>query len=348
MQFRAGILYVVLFSVIAAGAYGVIATADSPEVTIDDADADYVLEEGDEITVGDRTYNVSELAGGSGTLTYIDDEAVLEVEWEDGDSVFLDEDDEYELHINQPEEAEEEDEEDDEADDEEADEDEADDDEEADEDEADEEADDEEADDEETDDEEADDEEADEEEADDEEAEEDEPQPESFTLIEVFDPDEVDFEVVERGEEDEPYVIVPDEENDTEILIPLDEFDELDSQTYEVDDDIEFFDDEAELTVEGEVVEITTETVTVEYIGEEETTYDIDHLEVAIVEGEEFGVYFPTDDQAYLTEDVDGFEAQFDEVETFEERIEALWWVVALSFITASLMVGMAFMPVRG
>ena len=319
MQFRAGILYVVLFSVIAAGAYGVIATADSPEVTIDEADADYILEEGDDFTVGDRTYNVSELAGGSGTLTYIDDEAVLEVEWEDGDSVFLDEDDEYELHINQPEEADDEEAED-----------------EADDEEADDEADDEEADD-----------EADDEEADDE-ADDEEPQPESFTLIEVYDPDEVDFEVVERGEEDEPYVIVPDEENDTETLVPIDEFDELDSLTYEVGDAIEFFDDEAELIVEGEVAEITTETVTVEYIGEEETTYDIDHLEVAIIDGEEFGVYFPTDDQAYLTEDVEGFEAQFDEVATFEDRIEALWWVVALSFITASLMVGMAFMPVRG
>ncbi|MFC7239320.1 hypothetical protein ACFQS4_14010 [Saliphagus sp. GCM10025317] len=60
MQLRAGIVYAVLFMVVAAGAYAVIATAESPQVTIDEADADYQLEQGDEITIEDRTYNVSE------------------------------------------------------------------------------------------------------------------------------------------------------------------------------------------------------------------------------------------------------------------------------------------------
>ncbi|MFC7232063.1 hypothetical protein ACFQMM_12905 [Saliphagus sp. GCM10025308] len=116
MQLRAGIVYAVLFMVVAAGAYAVIATAESPQVTIDEADADYQLEQGDEITIEDRTYNVSELDGaaGTGTLEYVNDSVPTDVAWsgasaangdawDDGDTVqFEEEGTEYSVYIYAP------------------------------------------------------------------------------------------------------------------------------------------------------------------------------------------------------------------------------------------------------
>lgn len=59
MQRRAAAVYVVLFVLLAGGSYAFIATAQSPTVTIEDADHD--LQEGDQFDVGDRTYTVTEI-----------------------------------------------------------------------------------------------------------------------------------------------------------------------------------------------------------------------------------------------------------------------------------------------
>ena len=335
MQFRAGAIYTVVFLVVAAGAYGVIATAESPDVTIDEADADHQLEVGDEFTVDDRTYNVSELTAEGGTLEYVNDSAILEAEWSDGDTVQLEEEGtEYTVMINQPDEAEDEENETEENGEEADDGEEAENGEEADDGEEAENG------------EEADDgEEAENgEEADDgEEAEDEEAQPESFTLIEDYDEDEYQVEEFEDGQ----YVIV-DDGDDELTAIPIQEFDEIDGQTYEVGDSIEFFDDESEAVVEGEVTDLSAETVTIEYEGEEVTEHDLESGQTVTIDGEEFGVYSPSDEQVYLTEDIDSFEQQHAEVEQYNDQIHGLWWVVVLSLVTVSLIAGLAFMPVRG
>ncbi|WP_255170723.1 hypothetical protein [Natrononativus amylolyticus] len=349
MQFRAGAIYIVLFLVVAAGAYGVIATAESPTVTIDEADADHQLEVGDDFTVNDRTYNVSELTGDTGTLEHVNESAILEVEWSDGDTVQLEEDgDEYTVMINDPEEAEDEADEDDngdEADDEEAEGDDADEAEDENGDDADEngdEADDEDAGGDEAEDENGD--EADEAEDDAEVPEEDEEaQPETFTLLEDYDEDEYQIEEFEDGQ----YVIVEDDDG-TLTAIPIEEFDEIEGQTYEVGDSIEFYDDETEAVVEGQVVDLSADTVTIEYEGEEVTEHELENGQTVAIDGEEFGVYFPSEDVVYLTEDIESFEQQHAEIEEYNDQIHGLWWVVVLSLVTVSLIAGLAFMPVRG
>ena len=316
MQFRAGILYVVLFVVIAAGAYGVIATAESPELTIDEADADFTLTEGDEFEVDGQVFNVSQLAGGEGTVEQVDEDATLEVEWEDGDLVSVEEDVEYVLEINQP------DADDDEAEDENGD-----------------EAEEENGDDAEADDEDGNDENGDEAEADDGD---DEDGPESFTLREDYDEDE--YETVER--DDGIYVVVTD--NDSDELVHIDDFDGIDSQVYELGDSIEFYDTDGEEMVEGEVANIDTEFVVVEYTGIQVTEFDLVNTNTVTLNGEEFGVYFSSDDEVYLTSNLELFNAQLDEIEEFGERVHGLWWVVSLSALTGFLIAGLAFMPVRG
>jgi hypothetical protein len=78
MQRRAAAAYIAFFLVIAAGSYAFIATADAPEVTISGDDVREV-QEGDTVTVDDRTYTVTEVSaeveeggghGGGGGLAY--------------------------------------------------------------------------------------------------------------------------------------------------------------------------------------------------------------------------------------------------------------------------------------
>lgn len=339
MQFRAGILYVVLFVVVAAGAYGVIATAESPEVTIDEANADYTLEAGEEFEVDGQTLNVSQLSAHSGTVEYVNESAVLEVQWEgqgdddwnSGDSVMLgdSEDDEYTVMIIQPGGAEDNGEDDGGNENEGGDgnetagggnESEGDDGNET-----------------------AGDGNESEGESGNESAEGDDgAEPQAFMLIEAF--DEEEYETVER--EGQPYIVVS--ENDSEELVHVTEFDEIDTQVYETGDSIEFYDEENEEMTEGNVTDISADMVTVEYIGTEVDEYDLVDTETVILNDQEFGVYFPSDEQVYLTSDLEAFQAQQASVEDHGDRIRGLWWVVSLAVLTAIVIAGLAFMPVRG
>lgn len=64
-------MYVVFFAIVGAAAYGVLATADAPHVDLDGPE----YAEGDAVTLGDRTYTVSEISaeasggGGGGGVT---------------------------------------------------------------------------------------------------------------------------------------------------------------------------------------------------------------------------------------------------------------------------------------
>jgi hypothetical protein len=84
MQRRAAAAYIAFFLVIAAGSYAFIATADAPEVTISGDDV-REIQEGDTVTVDDRTYTVTEVSaeveegddhGGGGGLAY-----TIQFEW---------------------------------------------------------------------------------------------------------------------------------------------------------------------------------------------------------------------------------------------------------------------------
>jgi hypothetical protein len=78
MQRRAAAAYIAFFLVIAAGSYAFIASADAPDVAIS-GDGVQEVEEGDMVTVNDRTYTVAEVSakmegggghGGGGGLAY--------------------------------------------------------------------------------------------------------------------------------------------------------------------------------------------------------------------------------------------------------------------------------------
>lgn len=101
MQRRAATAYVLLFLVLGAGSYGLIATAEEPTVSFDDPD--HRLSAGDQLAVDGRQYTVTSVAaeeesdghGGtsvtySGALQWTDDSATYTEEWASGDTVTVD------------------------------------------------------------------------------------------------------------------------------------------------------------------------------------------------------------------------------------------------------------------
>ncbi|NHN48363.1 hypothetical protein G9464_12260 [Halostella sp. JP-L12] len=114
MQRRAAAVYIAFFLVLAAGSYAFIATAQGPTISIDDPD--HELENGSELTLGERTYTATSVEASSGggggghggggggeetleaTLTWTNDSAVFSDTWEDNSTVTLGETD-YHLFI---------------------------------------------------------------------------------------------------------------------------------------------------------------------------------------------------------------------------------------------------------
>ncbi len=98
MQRRAVAVYVAFFVLIAAASYSLIATAEEPTITLENAD--YELSEGDSFTVGDQTYTVTEIEetedeeDGSmtfaGSIEWVDEDVEMSETWAAGDTVEID------------------------------------------------------------------------------------------------------------------------------------------------------------------------------------------------------------------------------------------------------------------
>ena len=107
MQRRAVAVYVAFFVLIATASYALIATADEPTITLEDAD--YELSEGEEFTVGGQTYTITEIdeaedeetgeMTASGTIEWVEADAEMSELWADGDSVEVDDTD-WEVQID--------------------------------------------------------------------------------------------------------------------------------------------------------------------------------------------------------------------------------------------------------
>ena len=95
MQRRAVAVYVAFFVLIATASYALIATAEEPTITLEEAD--FELAEGEEFTVGDQTYTVTEIEqtedeeDGSttfaGTLEWVEEDVEMTESWANGDTV---------------------------------------------------------------------------------------------------------------------------------------------------------------------------------------------------------------------------------------------------------------------
>lgn len=305
MQFRAGILYTVLFVVTAAGAYGVIATASPPTVTGDNVGSDYELQEGDEFEVNGQVFNLTSVTSDTATAEYVNESAVLEVQWDDDAGVAVAEGEEYTLNISTGTQSAGNDSSNETTNESGA---------------------------------------STGNESGDTATNESGEGPNSFGLIENYDEGEYQVEPFEN-QNDRLYVIT--EEDDERTAVPIEEFEEIDTQVYEQGDAIEFYEGDSGQMVEGEVMSISDESVTVEYEGEEVTETELSHADTATMNDQEFAVYV-NNGTVSLSSDIGALEAQQTDREEFNQRVSGLWWVVVLSILAMVITAGLAFMPVRG
>jgi len=84
MQRRAAAIYFVFFLVIGAGAYGLIQTAEEPTISLD---GDTAYSAGDQVTFGDRAWEVAEADTGSGELAWVNESAVVSTTIDNGSEV---------------------------------------------------------------------------------------------------------------------------------------------------------------------------------------------------------------------------------------------------------------------
>jgi len=262
MQRRAAAGYVALFLVIAVGAYGLAATAESPEITLEDPEYDVTV--GDQFEAEGQTYTLAEVNTEDGTpvgtlewnITEDQSETLAhgdEIEYQGGD---------YEVLVPNGTDASE------------------------------------------------------------------------FTLREVPGDD-----VGVTGEGDDRIIRV--QEDGEEQLIPIDEYEPLDRQTFAEGDGIEY--QEFNATV-GEVAE---EEVVIQW--SEQVTEDLavrEGLEVVqISEDQTYMAHFTAEDRLQLTSNKERYNEEADRVAYFEERTNGMTVATIISGLAALLLVAMAYLP---
>jgi len=84
MQRRAAAIYFVFFLVIGAGAYGLIQTTEEPTISLQ---GDTAYSAGDQVTFGDRTWEVAEADTDSGELAWVNESAVVSTTLDNGSEV---------------------------------------------------------------------------------------------------------------------------------------------------------------------------------------------------------------------------------------------------------------------
>lgn len=85
MQRRSATVYVVLFLVVAAGAYSLIGVAQQPDIEVDGE----AYAQNDTLTVNDREYTVDSVSEGEGALTWTNESARHTETWENNTTVEL-------------------------------------------------------------------------------------------------------------------------------------------------------------------------------------------------------------------------------------------------------------------
>lgn len=135
--------------------------------------------------------------------------------------------------------------------------------------------------------------------------------------------------------------------NDT--LVPLDEYlPEPDVDRFGLGDTIQYSPEE-NVTVDANVSTVTQSGATITWTASEEFELDLSEgANVTMANGQTFLAHFPSEDRVLLTTQYDQYRAEVQRQDDFHTRIEGFWGVAYVSGFAALLVLGMAYMPVRG
>jgi len=135
--------------------------------------------------------------------------------------------------------------------------------------------------------------------------------------------------------------------NDT--LVPLEAYlPEPDVDRFQPGDTIQYSPEE-NVTVDANVSAVSESGATIAWRASEEFELDLEEgSNVTMANGQTFLVHFPTEDRVLLTTQFEEYDHQVELQEDYHERENGLWSVVYVSGFAAMLVLGLAYMPVRG
>lgn len=93
---------------------------------------------------------------------------------------------------------------------------------------------------------------------------------------------------------------------------------------------------------------VTPAEVTLTWSGERRQTVGLDEGANVTLSGQQFVVHFPSESAVQLGSDYGAYQEELDRVDYAHERTNGLWGVAILSFMAAAILLGAAYMPVRG
>ncbi|AZH24218.1 hypothetical protein [Haloplanus aerogenes] len=95
------------------------------------------------------------------------------------------------------------------------------------------------------------------------------------------------------------------------------------------------------------VADVTTDGATLAWTAPKTNTVDVGNEANVTVNGQQYFAYFPDNSTLVLESDYGVYQEQTEEIDTYHDHVNGLWGVSIVSFATAIMLLGMAYMPSR-
>jgi len=95
------------------------------------------------------------------------------------------------------------------------------------------------------------------------------------------------------------------------------------------------------------VDEVTSSGATLAWTAPRTNTVELGHQGNVTLNGQQFFAYYTDDTTVVLESDYGVYEEQTEEIDTYHQHTNGLWGVSIVSFVTAIMLLGMAYMPSR-
>jgi hypothetical protein len=132
------------------------------------------------------------------------------------------------------------------------------------------------------------------------------------------------------------------EEGDSRTLIPANEYFPTPSTTQYAEDDTLQFQGNATT-----VADVTGEGATLAWTAPRTNTVSVGNEANVTVNGQQYFAYFPDNSTLVLESDYSVYQEQVNEIDTYHDHVNGLWGVSIVSFSTAIMLLGMAYLPSR-
>ncbi|SFR70247.1 hypothetical protein [Halogeometricum limi] len=157
------------------------------------------------------------------------------------------------------------------------------------------------------------------------------------TAVLQQDPNADDEMVTRNGT---PHVVI--EDNGTTRLVPAgDYFDDPQTRQYSEGDTFDYEGNQTTVDTVG------SSAVQVSWNAPRTNTIEVASHGNVTLGDQTYLAHFPNNETLQLTSDFESYNAQTERIETFHTHESGLWGVSIISFLTAVLLVGMAYMPSR-